>query len=81
MRPRLLDLFCGSFGAYPLLPSNGNEGRMTLRERWRRRRSIVVNPVGWDEQHQRTHDVGFQIDGALMHYSTCWCRRPCECHA
>lgn len=57
---------------------------MTARERlrtWLRREVPVVDPVGWDEQHQRTHDVGFQVDGALMHYSTCWCRRPCECHA
>lgn len=35
----------------------------------------MVNPVGWDEMHQRVHDVGHQPDGALMHYSTCWCRR------
>lgn len=34
----------------------------------------MVNPVGWDESAQRVHDVGHQPDGALMHYSTCWCR-------
>ena len=33
-----------------------------------------VDPIGWDETAQRVHDVSFMTDGALMHYSTCWCR-------
>ena len=33
-----------------------------------------VDPIGWDESAQAVHDVSLMPDGALMHYSTCWCR-------
>ena len=52
--------------------------RLTRRmERWLRRRGVrpLIDPVGWDEQAQRVHDVTPTPNG-LLHHSTCWCRRP-----
>ncbi len=37
-----------------------------------------VDPVGWDEEAQRVHDVTLQRDGSLLHHSICWCRTPKE---
>jgi hypothetical protein len=48
--------------------------------RWRRQPTAptagMSDPIGWDDQAQRVHDVGTVLDGRLIHYSTCWCRTP-----
>ena len=33
----------------------------------------MIDPVGWDEEHRRVHDVTPTPRG-LLHHSTCWCR-------
>lgn len=48
-----------------------------MRWPWRRR-TLVLDPIGWDEAAQRVHDVEVLRDGVLLHYSTCWCRRRNE---
>jgi hypothetical protein len=43
--------------------------------RGRRNRPVVLDPIGIDGAG-RMHDVGLLRDGSILHYSTCWCRRP-----
>lgn len=37
------------------------------------RRTLIVDPIGWDAKARRVHDVDM-LSGILLHHSTCWCR-------
>ena len=37
----------------------------------------MIRAPGWDEKAGRRHDVE-PTPWGLLHYSTCWCRRPTE---
>lgn len=39
-----------------------------------RRKSRIVDPLGWDERVQRIHDIT-PMPYFLLHHSTCWCRK------
>ena len=41
-----------------------------------RRRSKIVEPIGWDNAAKRVHDVEPIGPYLLLHHSTCWCRQP-----